>query len=337
MSALTEVQALTRGSSVALTALMSGSMVLAGRICRCAGRGVAWAWDQASIDGSATAAAQAKADKTAQAAKTRTSKSKKAGADEHQGEDEPEEPEEVKAPPVAPVRRPALETLAMLALGGLLAAGAVGTLGTVAAPYLHHLTSWRGLIAGVGGLAWMVAAWMVAPPPAPAEDEDQEHEDVQDGAEDKDEGLSLGDLLGRHVLEQLVELEEQGRPGLHVTALLTSAVDVGLLAPDAMDKTAMRTWLEATGLPVTKSVKVAGAVDYGVRLDRVREALGMGPAEALEKAFGGAPVGTAPATPAEAVIEVPAEPAVEPVQAPRLTLLKPLPDSRSQESAQGAA
>ncbi|MDT0455546.1 hypothetical protein RM550_07310 [Streptomyces sp. DSM 41527] len=330
MSAVTEVRALTRGSGAALTALLSGSMVLAGRGCRCASRALSWAWDQASVDAPATAAAQTKADKAAQAAKARANKSKKANTDE-QDENGQEDPEEVKALPVKAVRRPALESLAMLALGGVMAAGAVATLGTVAWPYLQQLAPWRGLIAGVGGLAWMVAAWMVAPPPAEDEHQDdgQEHEDV----EHEDGGLSPGDLLGRHVLAELAELEKQGRPGLHVTALITSAEEAGLLAADAMDKTAMRAWLEATGLPVTKSVKVAGEVDYGVRIDRVREALGMGPTEALERAFGGAPASTTPAAP----VEAPVTPVVAPAQAPCLTLLKPLPDGGSQDAAQGAA
>jgi hypothetical protein len=329
MSAATEVRAITRGSGATLTALVSGSMILAGRICRCAGKTVPWAWNQASIDTPATAAAQAKADKAAQTKAARTNKPKKAGTDEDQDEDEPEEPEEVKAPPVKPVRRPALESLAMLAFGGILAAGAAGTLGSAAWPYLQQLAPWRGVIAGVGGLAWMVAAWMVAPPPTADEEKNQEHEDVQD----ENEGLSPGDLLGRHVLEQLVELEKQDRPGLHVTALITSAEAAGILAPGAMDKTAMRAWLKATKLPVTKSVKVQGSVDYGVRLDRVREALGMGPVEALERAFGEAPASSAPAAPEEAAIEATGEPA----PAPRLTLLQTLPDGGAQESAQGAA
>lgn len=323
MGTVTEVRAITRGSGAALTALASGSMILAGRICRCAGQVLPWAWEQASIDAPATAAAQAKADKA-----TPTSKPKKTGTDQEQ-DDQAEEPEEVKAPPVKPVRRPALESLAMLALGGILAVGAAGTLGTVAWPYLQQLAPWRGLIAGVGGLAWMVAAWMVAPPPTADEDEDenQQHEDTQDGR------LSRGDRLGRHVLEQLVTLEEQGRPGLHVTALITSAESAGILTPGTMDKTAMRAWLEATRLPVTKSVKVQGRVDYGVRLDRVRDALGMGPGEALERAFGRAPASTNPTAP----VEAPDEPAVVPVQAPRLALLKTLPDSEPQDPAQGAA
>lgn len=350
MSAAGEVRTVTRGTGAAITALVSGSMVLAGRICRCAGLALAWAWDQASIDTQATAATQAKADKAPQA-KARPGKTKKKAGPDHdpkagldEDQEAPQESEEPKQPPVKPIRRPVPETLGMLALGGVLAAGAASTLGTLAWPYLQQLAPWRGLIALGGGLAWMVAAWMVAPPPAAPDDEDQDQEQAEDQVPDEDaedQEACAGDQLARHVLAALAELEEQDRPGgpggLHVTALIASAEERRLLDPGSMDKTAMRSWLEESGLPVTKSVKVRGEVDYGVRVDRVTEALGMSPAAALTHLFGGAPTSTTPTTPAQAPAEAPAEPAVAPVQAPRLALLKPLPDGETQDPAQGAA
>ncbi|MFE2230930.1 hypothetical protein [Streptomyces kronopolitis] len=229
----------------------------------------------------------------------------------------------------------------MFALGGVLAAGALGTVSALVWPYVQLLAPWRGVLVTVGGLAWMVAAWMVAPSPAPVEDGDQEQTD-SDVATAKKE--TAADALARHVLACLAELDEHGKPGLHVSALITSAEADGLLAPGAMDKTAMRAWLDASGFPVTKSVKVQGSVDYGLRVDRVSEALGMPPAQALEHLSGegsSTPAHTAEQAPAETRVEAPvgtpasgAEPGV---LEPRLTLVKPLPDAVAQESAQEVA
>ncbi|MFD8549784.1 hypothetical protein [Streptomyces sp. NPDC059649] len=341
MSTVEEVRGVTRGAGAALTALVSGSMVLSGRMCRCAAHAVTWAWDQVSVDAEATAAAQDRADKAAQAkaakakAKIEAWRRKQKGAeDEDDAEDEhQDEQEEVRAAPVRPVRRPALESLGMFILGGVLVAGTGGTLGVLVWPYMQALAPWRGMIATVGGLAWMAAAWMVAPPPA-EDDENEDQDEHQDDVEDAE--VSPGDLLARHVLGALAALEEEGRPGLHVVHLIATAEKAGILAPGAMDKAAMRAWLEASGFPVTKSVKVRREVDYGVRVDRLTEALGMGPGEALKRVFGGGPAAPAERAP-QAPTEAPVEAAAIPAPAPGLTLVKPLPDGDSPEGAQGAA
>lgn len=331
MSTVEEVRGITRGGGAALTALWSGSMVLGGKLCGCGIAALKWAWDQASVDTEATAAKQAKADKKAQA----KAGVKKAAADE---DDDTEDEPEVSAPPVVPVRRPVAESLGMLALGGVLAAGTVGTVGTLVWPYVQELAPWRGVIATVGGLAWMVASWMVAPSPAPAEDNGAELA-AEGDASVPQEG-SAADALARHILGRLAELAEQGRPGLHVTSLIDSAQEAQLLAPGAMDKAAMRAWLDASGFPVTKSVKVQGDVDYGLRVDRVSEALGMPPAQALAHLSGegsSTPARAAPQTPAGTPASTPASAPSPAALEPRLTLVKPLPDAAAQESAQEVA
>ncbi|MFF9582479.1 hypothetical protein [Streptomyces achromogenes] len=356
MSTVEEVRQVTRGAGAALTALKSGSMVLGGKVCGCVAAAVRWAWDQASIDPEATAAAQAAAEKKA---KAKAAKAKTAAKDQ---DEEPEDEPTVTVPRVASVRRPVPETLGMLAIAGMLAAGALGTAGTLAWPYLwpyvQMLGPWRGVILTVGGLAWMAAAWMVAPPPALAETAaeevaDQEVDEPDTAADtDLEEGEgpadepeeTVSDRLVRHVLGELAALERAGRAGVHVTALITSAEEAQILVPGSLDKSAMRRWLKASGLPVTKSVKVRGEVDYGVRVDRVTESLGMGPGEALARLAGGG-VRTAPpapaSTPAPAPAGAPAGPplpaAAAPAQTPRLALVELLPSGGSQGSAQGAA
>ncbi|MBZ2410834.1 hypothetical protein HX747_30965 [Streptomyces sp. L06] len=277
-----ELRAVTRGGRAAMTALVSGSVILTGRLCRCAGTALSWAWDLASVDADATAAEQYGADQraTAKAAKIAKAAAKKAAEDGDDQDDDQAGARLVSAPPVRPVRRPAVEALGMLGIGAGLVAGAVATVWPLVAPHLAALAPWRGAIAAGITVAWMAAAWMIAPtPPAPAEEDQEEGE----------EAASPADLLARHVLEVLAELEAAGRPGVHVTALVSSAEEAGLLAPGAMDKTRMRAWLPASGIPVTKSVKVRGEVDFGVRVDRVTKALGMSPGEAVRRLSGEAP------------------------------------------------
>ncbi|MFJ4493185.1 hypothetical protein [Streptomyces diastaticus] len=339
-----DVRSVVRG---AITALYSGSVVLAGRACRCVGTAARWAWDQASIDTGATAERQAKADRKAQkAAATIAAKAAKArkAADEDDEDDDEDgvtEAADVVAAPVAPVRRSGLEALAMLAFGAALAGGALATVVPLIAPHVQALAPWRSAALTVGSLAWMVAAWMVSPPPAPAPAPAED-------AEDQEEAASPADLLARHVLERLAELEAAGRRGVHVTALISSAEAAGLLAPGAMDKVRMRAWLPASGIPVTKSVKVRGDVDYGLSIAHVTAALGMSPGEALRRLSGDAPEtpaeapsGEAPEPPAapsaEGAAEAPAPAPVEALPPARLALVQPLPEEGAPEGARGAA
>lgn len=383
MSAVTEVRDITRGTGAALTALVSGSVVLAGRICRCASRAIAWAWDQASADPEATRAAQAKADKAANS-KTRRGKTRRgktapqAGQDQADGHDDNDggddnggkEPVRRAARPVKPVRRPIPESVAMLAFGGVLVFGGVGTVGAVAWPYVQMLAPWRGLIAAAGGIAWMVAAWMVAAPPSPLQHHHEDGEQIQDEDQDQDQDeevdedeepeghdLTPGDQLARHVLTQLAWLEAAhgGKGGLHVVSLIASAEREGILSPDSMTKKDMRDWLENSRFPVAKSTRqpkgvppLGSEVDYGVKVEELSGVLG-GPVTATLLRLYGTPVTAPPSAPAqhplqtsaEAPVEAPSDaPAGMPaggVPGPCLRLVQPLSPDPSQGSTQNTA
>ncbi|MFG2631068.1 hypothetical protein [Streptomyces sp. NPDC048473] len=306
---------MTLGAGSALTALWSGSVVLAGRICRCAACALAWAWEQAATDPAAQAAVQAHAAKAAKAKKT-------------EGEAAEGEAEEGTAPSG---RRPAIEALAYLALGGLLVAGAAGTVGALVAPYMGLLAPWKPVIISVGGVGWMVAAWMVAPPPKPtddATDEDQEHEDQEDGA---DETVDRGTALLWHVLRALADAESAGRAGLHLDVVLDSATAAGLL-PEDTELPALRTWVESCGLPTADKVgmRIGGkpVTRVGLRIDAATKALGMTPL-ALLRARAETPAGGAAGTPAQPVGETPAStPASIPVEAPVPAALRLIPGGR---------
>lgn len=323
MSTVDEVRGVTRGAGSAITALYSGSMVLAGRLCGCVGHVIVWAWDQASIDPEATAAAQAKADKAARAKAAKAkAKADKESADD---DDQDEEEGEVTAPPVTPVRRPAPESAGMLALSGMLAAGAAGTVAVLIDPYLGLLTPWRPVIASVGGVAWMVAAWMVAPPPTAkpsAKGEEDSAEETEDSAEAEEEAEDGGEALLRHVLRSLADAESAGRAGLHLDVVLDSAAEAGLV-PEGTEVAELRAWVGACGIPTDDKVgmRINGrpTTRVGMRIARVTEALKMSPA-ALLRARAAAPAGGPAGTPARPVGETPVETTPEaPVGAPAET------------------
>ncbi|MFJ9551846.1 hypothetical protein [Streptomyces erythrochromogenes] len=321
MSTRAQVREIVRPGS-AFIALWSGSVVLAGLVCRCGGRALGWAWDVASVDAEATEAAQAKADKAARAkaakAKAKARKAAKADQDDdaEDGDDdqEPEDDSTVTAPAVKPVRRPVPESLGLAAFGGLLASGAAGTTATLIWPYAQQLGPYQGVLATAGGLGWAVAAWMLAPAPAPAEDHDQEPDAEAQQAEVEDaeaaEAPDRGTALLLHVVGALAEAEAVGRVGLHLDVVLASAVAAGLLA-EGTEQGEFRTWVEGCGLPTADKVgyRIGGkpVTRVGLRIDAATAALGMSPA-ALLRARVQAPV-TAPG-------ETPAAAAVAPTQVP---------------------
>lgn len=84
-----------------------------------------------------------------------------------------------------------------------------------------------------------------------------------------------------HILLALSGAEQAGKGGVHLATLLASAQKAGKAPADWTTKGGeLRQWLEGSGIPVTKSVKLSGDNLPGVRVDRVTEALGMPPGEA---------------------------------------------------------
>ncbi|MDX3064002.1 hypothetical protein PV518_17735 [Streptomyces sp. ND04-05B] len=333
----------------AVTGLLSGSWALAGMGCRCVGRLLHWAWEQSATDPEAQAAVQAHAEKEAKVRAKWAKRRAKQGEETEEGEDG--EAKELEALGAAPSgRRPFLEALAYLALGGLLAAGAAGTAAVLLAPHVGLLAPWQPVIVSVGGLAWMAAAWMVAPPPEPVPGEDAEVQEQEDGQDDAVDEADRGTALLLHVVGALAAAESAGRAGLHLDAVLESAVEAGLLA-EGTELPVMRAWVEATGLPVADKVgyRIDGkpVTRVGFKIAAVTEALEMTPT-ALLATRSETPAGEAPAAAVRPVAEPPAETPVKAspeVSAPAVLrlipggLLDPDPAPSpplSQESAQEA-
>ncbi|MFD4855135.1 hypothetical protein [Streptomyces atratus] len=345
------------GLGTALTALIHGSMILTGKACGCAVHGVRLAWDAASTDPEATAQRQTKADRAAQQKELKARREKRDDQDDDQDDDGAAgDLSEVTAPPVAPVRRPALESLGVLALGTALAAGAVSAAWRMAAPaagaWWADMEPYRYLIITGAGLAWMVAAWMIAPPPAAKDDDQGEWDDDQDDAAGAPE--DRGTALLWHVIRDLSDAEYSKRAGVHLDVLLDSATAAGHV-PEDTDLTVMRAWLEAAGLPVVDKLgmRIEGkpVTRVGVRIDAATAALGMTPTALLE-ARAGTPAGGGPAAPGGPVGETPAStpaqsPAEVPAEVPVPAVLALIPGGRqplseapspalSQEKAQEA-
>ncbi|WP_420082960.1 hypothetical protein ACN6AT_39385 (plasmid) [Streptomyces sp. JL4002] len=315
MSTGAQVREIVRAGS-AFTSLVSGSVVLAGLLCRCAGRAAGWLWDMASVDADATEAAQAKADKAARAKAAKARKAAKAKSGQDTDARAPGGDAEVAAPRVKPVRRPVPEALGLAAFGGLLASGAAGTAGALLWPYIQQLGPYQGVLLTAGGLVWMAAAWMLAP--VPGEDDDQEPQAGEQQPVDENAGTGeaapdRGTALLLHVIGALAEAEAAKRAGLHLDVLLASAVAAGLLA-EGTEQGEFRTWLEGCGLPTADKVgmRIGGkpVTRVGLRIDAATAALGMSPA-ALLQARAQASVTAARETPAEAA----AAPARVPAQA----------------------
>lgn len=335
-----------QGVGPALTALISGSMILGGKICRCLPVAAKWAWDMAAQDGVATAEKQEEADKAARKRaaaklKARRSRRRKRAADDDtdlDSDDQDEEdidPDTVTAPPVAPVVRGRGDTCGVLGIGLGIGAGALYAAWKVVGEDIAALLApQQPLILCGGGLVWMAAAWMVAPPLPVAKVKEDQDDDPDDEFEDEDLDddvdedaetartyLSPGQKLQRHILARLAELEDQygGKGGLHVVSLITSAEEAGLLSPGAMTKKQMRDWLEASNFPVAKSTRqpkgvpsLGSEVDYGIKVEELSGVLGSSVSVAFRNMYP-TPVETPPPAP----VRTPAQtPAPAPAEAP---------------------
>ncbi|MFB7983794.1 hypothetical protein [Streptomyces vinaceus] len=293
MSTRDEVKMITRGSGTVVHSLLRGSVVLAGRICRCLPRLVAFGpavWAMACRDAAATDERQQRAFEAAVAAAQKAK--------------EPE-PDAEDVPRVSPVRRPVGEALGFLAAGAVVGFGVLGTVVSVAVPQLLAMTP-QGIgpyVFGAVAVGWTAAALAVAPPVSAEVDDAQEQPEGTEDAEDAEPVQDAGTALLLHVVGALAEAEAAGRTGVHLDVVIDSAEDAGLI-PDDTDQSVFRDWLTAAGIPTVDKLgmRIAGkpTTRVGLRIDGATAALGMSPA-ALLRARAQAPAEARGETPAEAV------------------------------------
>ncbi|MFE9853480.1 hypothetical protein ACFYPN_32500 [Streptomyces sp. NPDC005576] len=307
--AVLEVWAVTSGTWTGIKTVWRGSWALLGLGCGCVARAVRWAWDQASDDPQAAAA-------LAKYTKRHAALVKKLEAADEDDDVREAALEELGGAPLG--RRPLLESLGYIALGGLLAVGAGGMATALITSHLGVLVPWEPLIVSVGGAAWIVSAWRVAPPlsPAPGKGEGEGEDNGQDVVEDEDQEDGQGLLLW-HVVEAVADAESAGRAGVHLDVVLQSATAAGLIVPDT-ELAALRTWVEGTGLPTVDKLgmRIGGkpVTRVGLRVDATSTALGMSPLALVQDRAAKA-AEAASAAPAGPVGETPADPPAAPAKA----------------------
>ncbi|MFE2857806.1 hypothetical protein ACFXJO_42640 [Streptomyces lavendulae] len=296
MSTRDEVKMITTGSSTVVSCLLRGSVVLAGRICRCLPRLVALgpaAWAMACRDAAATDEKQQRAFEAALAA---ARKAKEA------------DPEPDDVPRVVPVRRPAGEALGFLAAASIVGFGVLGTVFSVTVPRLLALIP-EGIgpyAVAAAAVGWTAAALAVAPPPTPKDDHESDPAGERGGQEDDDQEQAPtpdpGTALLLHVLTALSDAEVSKRAGVHLDVVLASAVSSGLLGEGA-EVADLRGWVESCGLPTADKLgmRIEGrpTTRVGLRVDAATAALGMTPT-ALLRARSEAPTQPLGEVPAEA-------------------------------------
>lgn len=223
---------------------------------------------------------------------------------------------------------------------------------------------WVPTVLTTAPVVWVVAALIAGQqgdhdPGAEGDDDQEQPQDAEAGEADRGTALLL------HVLTALSDAEFSKRKGVHLDAVLSSAVAARLLA-EGTEVADLRGWVESTGLPTVDKLgmRIDGqpTTRVGLRVDAVTEALGMSPtawltarSDALVRSSGEAP-DEASAVPAPAAGEGPAEaapstpattPAGAPVPAPAPAALQLIPGglldpeqtpspAPSQRQAQGA-
>ncbi|MBP8532373.1 hypothetical protein [Streptomyces sp. MK37H] len=102
---------------------------------------------------------------------------------------------------------------------------------------------------------WLIAAWRASRPAS--------SEDVEDASDDEPEQAPL--VPGLEAVRQLLADLIGDRPGVHLSAVLAHLQEHG--QGEGWEVAELRSRLEAQGVPVRRSVKVAGRVAYGVHRD----------------------------------------------------------------------
>ncbi|WP_262705531.1 MULTISPECIES: hypothetical protein [Streptomyces] len=102
---------------------------------------------------------------------------------------------------------------------------------------------------------WLIAAWRASRPTTDEETEDASEDEPEQGPA----------VSGPEAVRQLLADLIGDRSGVHLSAVLSHLQERGL--GEGWEVAELRSRLEAQGVPVRRSVKVAGRVAYGVHRD----------------------------------------------------------------------
>ncbi|MER8119096.1 hypothetical protein [Streptomyces sp. NPDC094031] len=184
-----------------------------------------------------------------------------------------------------------------------------------------YIAAYAPVAVAVLAVAWVITAWMIAPPPQEA----TTRNDHEKSAGERDEE-SEPDRFARGLARFIVEAVRDAAPehmGVHIAELLEQLQRKGRNFDD-WDQARLREWCTAAGIPVSRNVRAKGkGPTWGVRADELQQAFNASlddAVEALSRPAPRAPSEGAPATPVQTedggpVTALTAHPAEAPVPA----------------------
>ncbi|MEU4077548.1 hypothetical protein [Streptomyces venezuelae] len=297
-----------------LLPLLTGSRLIASFLLRRAARGVKLGWTAAmNLDAPPSKAAPAVREQDGapdddSAVKSATGTVKASGKATRAAADDA-------------IERVGLGCLILL-FAGVVIAGLIWLFMWLVWPYIAPYAPVGGAVLAV---AWVIAAWMIAPPPQETTTRN-DHEKSAGEQEEESEQDRFTRLLARFVVAAVRDAAPE-HMGVHISELL-GRLQQESRGFEGWEQVQLREFCTAAGIPVSRNVRAKGkGPTWGVRADELQEAFGTSLDEALETLARPAPRAPSeepPATPAQAEDTPPATTLTPPpAEGPVTTLTAP--------------
>ncbi|WP_331746483.1 hypothetical protein OG923_33445 (plasmid) [Streptomyces halstedii] len=307
-----------------LLPLLTGSRLIASFLLRRAARGVKLGWTAAmNIDAPQTKAAPADREQGDAPADDDSAVTPAAGVAKVSGK------AAARAAADDAIERIGLGCLILLFVG-VVVAGLIWLFMWLVWPYI---AAYVPVAMAVLAVAWVIAAWMIAPPPQEAITRNDHEKSAGEQAEE-----SEPDRFARGLARFIVAAVRDATPahmGVHIAELLERLQREGRNFDD-WDQARLREWCTAAGVPVSRNVRAKGkGPTWGVRADELQQAFNTSLEEAVEalsrpssralseglpaapvQAEGGGPVAPLTEAPLPAAPSTPVQPHLQTVPAP---------------------
>jgi hypothetical protein len=156
-------------------------------------------------------------------------------------------------------------------------AGVIWLFMWLAWPYIAPFMPISGAVLGV---VWVIAAWMIAPPPQETTTQNDHEKSAGEQSQESDQ-----DRLTRRLARFIVAAVREAAPehmGVHIAELL-ERLQKEARGFDDWEQLQLREWCTAVGIPVSRNVRAKGkGPTWGVRADELQEAFGTSLDEAIE-------------------------------------------------------
>ncbi|WP_332756979.1 hypothetical protein [Streptomyces sp. MT206] len=286
-----------------LLPLLTGSRLIASLLLRRAARGVKLVWTAAmNLDAPPAKATPATGEQGDAPADDDSASKPTAGAAKPSGK-------AARAAADDAIERIGLGCLILL-FAGVVITGLIWLFMWLVWPYI---AAYVPVATAVLTVAWVITAWMIAPPPH----ETTPRNDHEKSAGEQDEE-SQQDRFTRALARFIVAAVRDAAPkhtGVHIAELLERLQQEGRNF-DGWNQARLREWCTAAGIPVSRNVRAKGkGPTWGVRADELQQAFGTSLDEALEVLTRPAPRAPSegpPAAPVQAEVEGPVTPLTTP-------------------------